>query len=376
MVERTAGVNQSGGKLTEAWTAGVIDWKIASSWERMCVQQRPPEWNPNAGRLGLHCFIFPSSNFMSMSLTVETFFQSNGTLAFLHYNVLCLSWPQLPCKSRTNHDSICLFVYLPNMHIILFFVPGARWCFSLTVHGSSYTVFAIFSVLFMFLQLLCASFLFIYLFIYKTLWYFVTALLLGFSLPRDWKRHHGITLYVVRYFVCWAFFVVVVVLSSHTLSQNSFLAKQQKGDSQLVSPFFPPLFDSILVFNQLKHKKLKTRRQNDISQRCLTFWTNMFQVWIFESQASVGSGSVFIRGRQQQKNLQLGTPNKSRSKWPRRPTTISNKKNGVRITSLALSDEIVLSKILKKEIFAGSEEERKRGGVAAVLRWSWRERHY
>lgn len=68
------------------------------------------------------------------------------------------------------------------------------------------------------------------------------------------------------------------------------------------------------------------------------FKTNMFQVWIFESQASAGSGSVFIRGKQQQKNLQLGTPNKSRSKWPRRP-------DGVRITSLALSDEIVLSKI-------------------------------
>lgn len=42
MVERIAGLSQSGEKLTEAWRAGVLEWKDTSSW----VQKRP-EFQPD-----------------------------------------------------------------------------------------------------------------------------------------------------------------------------------------------------------------------------------------------------------------------------------------------------------------------------------------
>lgn len=47
MVERIAGLNQSGEKLTEAWSAGVIEWKDASSWVRR-AQQKGPELHPDS----------------------------------------------------------------------------------------------------------------------------------------------------------------------------------------------------------------------------------------------------------------------------------------------------------------------------------------
>lgn len=223
MVERTAGVNQSGGKLTEAWTAGVIDWKIASSWECMCVQQRPPEWNPNSGRLGLHGFTFPSSNFMSMSLTVETFFFKAMGLwpSFIIMCCACLG-PSSPV--RAGQAMMRLFICVSAEYAYhSVFCPWGQM-----VPQFNCPWFIIYSI--------CHIFCFIYvftvavlqhrasfLFIYKTLWYFVTALLLGFSLPRDWKRHHGITLYVV----CWAF-LLFFFFFLHTMTQNSFLATQQK----------------------------------------------------------------------------------------------------------------------------------------------------
>lgn len=50
MVERIAGLNQSGEKLTEAWSAGVIEWKDASSWVRR-AQQKGPELHPDSLKL-------------------------------------------------------------------------------------------------------------------------------------------------------------------------------------------------------------------------------------------------------------------------------------------------------------------------------------
>lgn len=73
-------------------------------------------------------------------------------------------------------------------------------------------------------------------------------------------------------------------------------------------------------------------------------------------------------GDSSRKNFNSGLPTKVGQNDLEDPLRSQIKKNGVRITSLALLDEIVLSKILKEKIFAGSEEERKRGGVAAVLR--------